>query len=431
MASSKDSVTALDYLESQLELEREARELMPYEPDTCTYPRALRQQLFACLTCRKENDQDIGVCYLCLIQCHSTHDIVELFSKRDFACDCGTTRMKNGLSCSLRLANIKSGPPRAPRMRTGSDVGSGSEPALFPRVELSPAHDIPSLENLYNHNFLGRFCACGDVYNAEEETRTCHQCYFGEACGEDWYHQDCILGYRLDESTKDEAYAKSSKPEEIEGVLKREFKEEEELDSVVPYFPDLNNFSEFVCWKCIALYPEIFEELAQHNDIVYTKLSHFANLKSPSHWKSQQDAFENQRHDKRQKVTDLTPSKESKHEYSILLGEGFREAITKLFDSLKEESSLYKFLLNHKFLFEDDPIYEPKEDGSASPEGTLFDLGTSALLNLPAPQALEGLQAYEAMKTKLSNFFKDFVDQNKVVTEKEVKDFFGKMREEK
>lgn len=425
MTNNKDSVTALDYIESQLELEREARELMPYEPDICTYPRVLRQQLFACLTCQKENNQDIGVCYLCLIQCHSTHEIVELFSKRNFVCDCGTTRMLKGSSCALRLAKVTAGPPKGPRMRTGSDAGSSSDPALFPKVALSPAEDIPSLENIYNHNFLGRFCSCRDEYNAEAETRTYHQCYFGEACGEDWYHQDCILGYHYDENTREGITEGNAEFSRKRPTI------DEDLDSVVPYFPDLNNFSEFICWKCITLYPEVFEELTQHKDIVYTRLSHFANLTSPSHWKTQEDAFKNQSQVKRLKAGNLTQSKEQKYEYSILLGEGFREAMAKLFEVLQEKTPLYSFLTNHKFLFEDDPIYEPKEDGASSPEGTLFDLGTSALLALPAPKALEGLQAYNAMKKKLSSFFKDFVDQNKVVTEKEVKDFFGKMREEK
>ncbi|ODV94939.1 hypothetical protein PACTADRAFT_3825 [Pachysolen tannophilus NRRL Y-2460] len=51
-----DSMTAVEYLEKQLELEKEARELMPYDPNICTYTiGALHQQVYACLTCR-END---------------------------------------------------------------------------------------------------------------------------------------------------------------------------------------------------------------------------------------------------------------------------------------------------------------------------------------------------------------------------------------
>lgn len=81
---------------------------MPYEPDKCTYPQPLRQLVFTCLTCLRANDNNpVGVCYLCLIQCHSTHELVELLPKRLFVCDCGTSRMKNGHACELRIRRAK------------------------------------------------------------------------------------------------------------------------------------------------------------------------------------------------------------------------------------------------------------------------------------------------------------------------------------
>lgn len=36
-SSGEQSVTAMDYINRQLELEKEARELMPYSFETCTY----------------------------------------------------------------------------------------------------------------------------------------------------------------------------------------------------------------------------------------------------------------------------------------------------------------------------------------------------------------------------------------------------------
>lgn len=425
----KDSLTALDYLESQLQLEREARELMPYEPDTCTYPKVLRQQVFACLTCLQENGGvEMGVCYLCLIQCHSTHDIVELFTKRNFVCDCGTNKGANSRACALRYGKLLEKPAEKPRMRTGSDSRRGS--FLFPKIELPPAEDIPSLENLYNQNFKGRFCSCKMIYHAELETRTMHQCFFGEACGEDWFHQDCILGFELNES-KSKEVVKKEDGEGDEGTKEDEEARDEEI--VVPYFPSMDDFLEFICWKCVALYPAAFKELGDNHHVTFARLPHFADLKSPEHWKSQQDALDEQPQ-KRQKLDlDECVKKESLKPlaYSIFLREDFRDKLSNLFKTLQHDSSLYKFLENHTFLFEDDPIYEPVEELELAPEGSsLFELGSSALLSLPAPHALEGLQAYDTMKKKLSSFFKEFVDKNKVVTEKEVKDFFGKMKEE-
>ena len=108
--STASSQTAQDYIASQLSLEADAREALPYQFDTCTYPLgSLRQSVYACLTCTPppasihQQFTPAGVCYSCSISCHGEHNLVELFTKRDFACDCGTTRLSNsGTGCSLR-----------------------------------------------------------------------------------------------------------------------------------------------------------------------------------------------------------------------------------------------------------------------------------------------------------------------------------------
>ena len=101
-----DSLTAVDYIKTRDKLEKEARELMPFDPSECTYGKGeLRQPIFACITCSDENNEEIGVCYSCSIQCHSSHELVELFTKRNFVCDCGTTKMSKTIDggCKLRL----------------------------------------------------------------------------------------------------------------------------------------------------------------------------------------------------------------------------------------------------------------------------------------------------------------------------------------
>lgn len=66
------------------------------------------------------------MCYSCSISCHGDHNLVELFTKRHFRCDCGTEKFK-AMACKLD-----------------------------PKTE---GH-IKSL-NQYNHNYLGRFCWYG------------------------------------------------------------------------------------------------------------------------------------------------------------------------------------------------------------------------------------------------------------------------------
>ncbi|OMJ22612.1 Protein mlo2 [Smittium culicis] len=71
-----------------------------------------------------------GICYGCSISCHSSHDVIELFSKRDFCCDCGTNRLKttgvSGCSLKKKVFNISS---------------------------------ITNNKNKYTHNFWGYYCS--------------------------------------------------------------------------------------------------------------------------------------------------------------------------------------------------------------------------------------------------------------------------------
>lgn len=447
-----DSVTAVDYLNEQLELEREAREVMPYEPDFCTYPSVLRQLLFACLTClRANNGNNLGVCYLCLIQCHLTHELVELFSRRNFVCDCGTTRMGNGPACALRYGKTESpvaesltgstsaanqGARKLPKMRTGSF----SDTISLSKLDLPKAEDIESLENTYNHNFQGKFCSCAVTYNPLKETRTMHQCYFGEVCGEDWFHQDCILGYKL--GIFDKLYPESgvNKIHELDSPGLEASDDppsvgpavnEEEL--TVPHFPELEHFGEFICWKCVGSYRSAFDELCEITEVVYARIPHFNEVESPEEWKKLFDKLSNKEPAQKKRKTNRIFA-DSSTPTSLFLVEDFKKKLEAWKGAAEETTPLAKLLMNYDFLWKEDPVYQPPEEDTASQTssvGSLYDMGSSALLSLPAPQAIEGLHAYGVMKEKLRTFFKDFVDQKKVVTEEEVRDFFGKMKDEK
>lgn len=490
-------VTAVDVLERQLELEKEAREVMPYEPDRCTYPQPLRQLVFTCLTClRANNNTPIGVCYLCLIQCHSTHELVELLPKRLFVCDCGTSRMKNGHACELRIRMAKEDAKNNnPGSQGNQDEGlshqsnqNSANPPIRPhqlnrqgipklRAGLSsthfhslspqqlPAEDVPSSSNTYNHNYKGRFCSCKEHFNPFKETRTMHQCYFGEFCGEDWFHQDCILGYKpglfsekhsvpgenklallaspgldaehdrkghgsdsidnLDHGQATETEIKNSKPNVPQGSLSDHADSDGEEGDVIPYFPALDSFSEFVCWGCIEAFREAFDELSSNSKITAAKIPHFEGIGSAHEWKNRYDEYVTGE----PQAKKIKNGKESRQLYTLFLSNDYKEELKKIKESAPLDSPVGALLRTFDFMCGEDVIYSPKEEAdNSSSTGSLYDMGTEALQALPGQQAIEGLHAYGLMKSRLRDFFQGFVDNKKVVTEDEIRGFFDNLK---
>ncbi|MBE7181640.1 MAG: hypothetical protein INR71_10620, partial [Terriglobus roseus] len=260
--ASETSQTAQEYIISQLQLEAEAREAMPYQFDACTRPFGpMRQSLFSCLTCNPppaspaDPYTPAGVCYSCSISCHGEHELVELFSKRDFVCDCGTTRLPANAPCALRVN-------AATRVK-GGVVG-----------------ETPVTANRYNHNYRNRFCACGDEYNPHQEKGTMFQCLgLGSVeeggCLEDWWHPECVVGWERKwyEKTKQNGHAVSDEPKApvaanglddgTNGVAREP---PAELDAardqagdppLPPGFPDEDDFYHLICYKCVEANPWI------------------------------------------------------------------------------------------------------------------------------------------------------------------------------
>lgn len=78
--------------------------------------------------------------------------IVELWTKRNFRCDCGNSRFGE----------------------------------FF--CKLCPTKDVENTNNSYNHNFKGKYCTCGRPYpdpdaEEQEEMIQCIMC-------EDWFHEE-------------------------------------------------------------------------------------------------------------------------------------------------------------------------------------------------------------------------------------------------
>ncbi|RNA26441.1 E3 ubiquitin- ligase UBR7 [Brachionus plicatilis] len=129
------------------------------DAQNCSYTQGYvyRQALYCCLTClnlTKEKKLH-GICLACSYECHQNHELVELYTKRNFRCDCGNSKF-SAFQCKLE-------------------------------AQKDPVNSL----NKYNHNFNGLYCSCdrpypdpdlsaSDTLNNEEMIQ-CTIC-------EDWFH---------------------------------------------------------------------------------------------------------------------------------------------------------------------------------------------------------------------------------------------------
>ncbi|KER22076.1 hypothetical protein T265_09729 [Opisthorchis viverrini] len=109
-----------------------------------------RQAIYTCRTCLDTSNVHAGFCYPCLLSCHDGHDTLELYTKRNFRCDCGNQNF-----------------------------------APF-QCKLWEEKDDENVDNQYNHNFSNSYCICqrpypDEEYEGNEEMIQCGLC-------EDWFH---------------------------------------------------------------------------------------------------------------------------------------------------------------------------------------------------------------------------------------------------
>lgn len=358
-------ISAAEYLSHQQELEDEARKLMPWDPKSCTYQKgALRQQVFAC-----RDHGNIGICYSCSIQCHTKCDIVELFTKRHFTCDCGTERDKqgcvNGYRCQLRK---------------------------------NTEADIPSLSNEYGHNFTGHFCSCDKEYDPDS-TAVMLQCVLGTECNEDWYHDYCILGREEDKR---------------EGVSKKG------EESLAKGMPPLDTFDAYICWKCTSKYDYYFKRLLSHplSDKVFAHKILHGDIESDV-------PLENSR------KRPVDPSEDITCDYSLCLKEGYSGELQKIRNSIekdkdKDKDKLYYFLQDLvPFLIKDEPVYEEPEEVEPSADELITQLLQTAV---ERDRAAAGISAFHTMRTRLNDYLKPFAESGRIVKEEDINNFFEKAK---
>jgi E3 ubiquitin-protein ligase UBR7 len=480
-----DSQTATDFINEQLALEASAREVLPYKFDKCTNILGpLRQNVFACLTCSPPPASaaqvyiPAGVCYACSISCHGEHHLVELFSRRNFVCDCGTTRMTNTSPCTLR-----------------SDPVSGRR-----GVHSQKAHE----GNHYNQNFQNKFCACGEEYDAEKEKGTMFQCLgLGTVetggCGEDWYHPECLMG--LPRDSKQFAVPKKVETDEGDGATTNNGADapttprSESAEHPVPKgFPNEDDFEAMICYKCVdsnpwikkyagapGFLPAVYRVPVKSEEDHIAELSATETTTNTTNGSLKRKASDDDTLDtaerpsspsKRVKEDPGAPSKTSpadviysetsttlpppsstsseptqKHDnlispigqISLFCREDFRDQICHC-------PQCFPSLIPHPQLLDEEDTYEPTLSSSNPPSdagdqhpragtnsqgskgGSLYDRGEAALSNVDRVRAIEGVMAYNHLRDKVKEFLKPYAESGKVVSAEDVKDYFAKLR---
>ncbi|KAI0018613.1 putative zinc finger in N-recognin-domain-containing protein [Xylariomycetidae sp. FL0641] len=465
---SEDSQTAADFLRDQMQLEADAREALPYSIENCTKPLgSLRQNVFACITCNPppsnpdEPYNAAGVCYSCSVQCHGEHELVEIFQKRNFTCDCGTTRFSPDQHCTLRI-----------NQETNTKGAVHSEPA--------------DPNNKYNQNFRNRFCSCSIDYKPQEQKGTMFQClglgtHETGGCGEDWYHPGCLVGMGpkwYEKMTKkqtttaagDHSLASISEdpgqenrgeqPDNNPTIAEAGENQDGDDDEDAPLpdgFPGEDDFDHLVCYKCVEAYPWIKryagtagflpavflskEETTPSTNKRKLEDDEAGNDKSSKRIKSEAEAQEVPTSDATVEVKDEEETKPSatmecklkslppapSGRFSLFTASDFR-------DHLCRCAECFPKLQAHPQLLEEEDAYEPplsdpgSDHGSEHGSGSLYERGESALKNVDRVRAIEGVMAYNHLKDKLKPFFQQFAESGKAIGAEDIKEYFAKLR---
>ncbi|KAK4033857.1 protein mlo2 [Parachaetomium inaequale] len=477
---SDDSQTAADFIRDQMQLEADALEALPYSIEHCTKPLGpLRQSVFACLTCNPPpaNPSDpynaAGVCYACSVQCHGEHTLVEIFTKRNFTCDCGTTRFPASSPCNLRLN---------PETNTKGGVHS----------------EEPSPNNKYNQNFRNRFCGCECDYDPFQQKGTMFQClglgtHETGGCGEDWWHPGCVVGLgpkwfenmatdKVKAEAKDTNGSLPTITEDAETAEQNNNQGAEEAEDdndppPPPGFPAEEEFESFLCYKCVEAHPWIKRYAGTPGFLapVFLKQGDAAEESAPvatngdlngssKKRKAEDDEADSQTSKRPKSEVDTTepaepplsaptepstdptptcklitlppPPQPSRGPFSLFLTPDFRT-------NLCHCPSCFPLLTPHPQLLEEEETYEPpvssaggggddhasQHDGSSTNGGgSLYDRGESALRNVDRVRAIEGVMAYQHLKDKLMPFFQQFAESKQVISAEDVKGYFAKLR---
>ncbi|KAI0360670.1 hypothetical protein OH77DRAFT_1556884 [Trametes cingulata] len=430
-----DSATLTSVLESQASLLQEAALALPHQFSQCTYSLGhIRQAVYLCLTCVRASPSSPprGICSACSIACHTDHEQLELFPKRNFRCDCPTRALAH--PCTLHTTL-----------------------------------EEPNEQNTYGRNFEGVFCRCGRPYDAEKERETMIQCL---AC-EDWFHESCL---NLRERPSSREPTPAAEPARDDGAS------DASSSGLPPPLISADDYDALVCSDCVRKIDAVrrvagtpgtlmvvrsssnepwriigmdgereatqvdIESKAPNGTENVTQTAVNGGKRERSPTKGEEPVAKRARvspeaessspclappQDPRvvgllstldkTSTADSEPPREGKtsDRYlgsgDVFLTEGWRERWCRCKKCLPS-------LQAHPFLLEEEETYEPPEDPDSGL--SLEELGMRALQRLPRERAIDGIMAFNAMRDDLMKHLRPFAERGEEVKEADIRAFF-------
>ncbi|RLN63711.1 hypothetical protein BBP00_00003933 [Phytophthora kernoviae] len=233
----EEVLTLSDVLKHDEQLTEAADAVLGDASDThCSYPMGyMRQAVYACMTCTPDAlehpEKRTGVCLACTYNCHQDHELVELYTKRAFRCDCGNSKFPERNPCKLETEKAATNP-----------------------------------NNTYSQNYGGLYCNCHRPYPDPE--RTTEEVMVQCVICEDWLHEEHIFptteADKPDSNTETASDATKAEGMEIE---KSSIPAEDEAAAPAggnAVFPE--HFDELVCLECMQKHPFLLAYTAEHPD---------------------------------------------------------------------------------------------------------------------------------------------------------------------
>ncbi|KAF9044413.1 hypothetical protein BJ165DRAFT_1347432 [Panaeolus papilionaceus] len=420
--------TLSDFLKSQEELVQEAALALPHSFSQCTYSLgSIRQSVYLCLTCPESR----GLCSACSVACHTDHEQVELFPKRNFHCDCPTAAIAHACTLHKKL-------------------------------------ERENTTNQYGQNFQGKFCRCSRVYDANQEKETMIQCL---SC-EDWFHESCC-NLRERPSSRECTPVSPRKSgvalDPDETTVQDDAASDTSSSGLPPPLISGEEYESFICGQCVSK-SALLQRWAGTCDTIMVvrdspddpwrrlncmdvddqrpievddtqEATSRAGTKRPLSPSALEEPdakrVKPSHEDTMGFTTCLTPPQHplAKHILSSLdnanavsaLGAGDLFLTSGFRDRWCRCQSCLPSLKQSPWLLEEEETYEPPEDPDSGL--SLEELGMRALQRLPREKAINGIHAFNEMRDDLVKFLRPFAQENKVVNESDVRGFFEALKQ--